>query len=114
MASPLQGEVYRWPEIQGNHPMGGEKVHRWVVVSRDAFNESSDYILACPLTNYAPTALDIGVKKTPHNRLNHDSSLLPRMITPILKGELGEAITRLGEEITSQVLDRIRVLIEVR
>jgi len=114
MADPLQGEVYYWPKIKKNHPMGDEKTHRWVVVSRDAFNKGSEHVLACPLTSYPPTKLDIEVKKTPHNRLDHDSSLLPRMISPILKEELGEPVTRLTKTATGQVLDRLRMIVEVR
>ena len=113
MDDPRQGEVYFWPEIKENHPMGDEITHRWVVVSRDAFNKGSPHVLACPLTSYAPTSLDIGVKKTPHNKLRHDSAILPRMITPILKEELGEAITRLPPNVTCQVLDKLRMLVEV-
>lgn len=113
MADPRQGEVHAWPAIEDNHPMGSRKTHWWVVVSRDAFNESSGHVLACPLMSYTPTVLDIGVKKTPHNRLDHDSSLLPRMITPILKEELGEAITRLPKQTISEVLDRLRMIVEV-
>ncbi len=113
MADPLQGEVYFWPKIEPNHPMGDKKVHRWVVVSRDAFNEASEHVLACPLTSYPATPLDVEVQATPHNKLSHDSSLLPRMITPILKEELGEPDTRLPTSVTKQVLDRIRILIEV-
>lgn len=113
MASPLQGEVYYWPAVKANHPMGDRKTHRWVVVSRDAFNQASAHVLACPLTSYPPTLLDIQVKATPHNRLDHDSSLLPRMITPILKEELDEAIARLPKEATRQVLDRLRMITEV-
>lgn len=113
MAEPLQGEVYFWPKIEENHPMGDEKVHRWVVVSRDAFNKASDHILACPLTSYAATEIDVSVKATPHNNLSHDSSLLPKMITPILKEELGKSTTRLRGSVTGQVLDRLRMLIEV-
>ncbi len=115
MADPRQGEVYIWHIIKkGNHPMGSEKTHRWVVVSRDAFNESSNHVLACPLTSYQAKALDIEVKKTPHNRPDHDSSCLPRMITPILKEELGESITRLPKQVTGEVLDRLRIIVEVR
>lgn len=113
MANPLQGEVYFWPAIEGNHPMGSRKTHRWVVVSRDAFNEASTHVLACPLTSYPPTSLDIEVKKTPHNKLEHNSALLARMITPILKKELIDPIARMPSTITGQVLDRIRLLIEV-
>ena len=113
MADPRQGEVYIWPRIKDNHPMGSRKQHRWVVVSRDAFNESSSHVLACPVTSYPPTVLDIEVKKTPHNKLDHDSALLPRMITPILKEELGEALTRLPKQVTGLVLDRLRMIVEV-
>ncbi|MHC4444303.1 MAG: type II toxin-antitoxin system PemK/MazF family toxin [Planctomycetota bacterium] len=113
MADPLQGEVYCWPQIKKNHPMGDVKTHKWVIVSRDAFNENSNHVLGCPLTSYPPTAIDVEVKATPHNKLDHDSSLLARMITPILKEELGQPITRLPPNITGQVLDRIRMLIEV-
>ncbi|MBN1490647.1 MAG: type II toxin-antitoxin system PemK/MazF family toxin [Phycisphaerae bacterium] len=114
MADPLQGEVYYWPQIKKNHPMGDQKVHRWVVVSRDVFNKGSAHVLACPLTSYLPTALDIEVKKTPHNRLDHDSALLPRMISPILKDELGEPIARLSGSVTQHVLDRLRMIVEVQ
>lgn len=113
MADPLQGEVYYWPAIEANHSMGDRKTHRWVIVSRNAFNSSSEYILACPLTSYPPTALDIAVSRTPHNRLDHDSALLPRMITPILKAELADALTQLPPQVTRQVLDKIRMIIEV-
>ncbi len=113
MADPLQGEVYIWPQVKDNHPMGSKKKHCWVVVSRDAFNESSSHVLACPLTSYPPNNLDIEVKKTPHNKLDHDSALLPRMITPILKDELGEPISRLPKQITREVLDRLRMIVEV-
>ena len=113
MAEPLQGEVYFWPEIEDKHPMGARKVHRWVVVTRDVFNESSDHVLACPLTSYPATAIDVEVKATPHNKLEYDSSLLPRMMTPILKEELGRPITRLPPSVTREVLGRIKILIEV-
>lgn len=113
MTEPLQGEVYFWPAVKDNHPMGDQKVHRWAVVSRDVFNQNSKYVLACPITSYPPTALDIGIKATPHNRLNHDSSLLPRMITPILKEELTEPITRLPANLLKPVIDRLRLIIEV-
>ncbi|UCD28468.1 MAG: type II toxin-antitoxin system PemK/MazF family toxin [Planctomycetota bacterium] len=113
MADPLQGEVYHWPQIKKNHPTGSETIHKWVIVSRDAFNESSSHVLGCPLTSYPATAIDIEVKATPHNKLDHDSSLLARMITPILKKELGQPVSRLPTSVTGQVLDRIRLLIEV-
>ena len=113
MAEPLQGEMFFWPEIKDNHPMGDDEVHRWVVISRDAFNQGSDHVLACPVTSYPATAIDIEVKATPHNKLSHDSSLLPRMMTPILKEELGKPISRLPPSVTGQVLDRLRILIEV-
>ena len=61
MADPLQGEVYHWPQIKKNHPMGSETIHKWVIVSRDAFNESSSHVLGCPLTSYPATAIDIEV-----------------------------------------------------
>ena len=93
--------------------MGSRKKHYWVIVSRDAFNEASQHVLACPLTSYPPNVLDIEVRKTPHNKLDHDSALLPRMITPILKDELGKPITRLPTQVTSQVLDRLRMIVEV-
>ncbi|MGQ9648608.1 MAG: type II toxin-antitoxin system PemK/MazF family toxin [Phycisphaerae bacterium] len=54
MADPRQGEVYAWPAVKDNDPMGSRQTHGWVVVSRDAFNESSGHVLACPLTSYAP------------------------------------------------------------
>lgn len=113
MADPHQGEVYIWPQVKDNHPMGSKKKHCWVVVSRDAFNESSNHVLACPLTSYPPNNLDIEVKKTPHNKLDHDSALLPRMITPILKDELGDPLSRLPKQITREVLDRLRMIVEV-
>lgn len=93
--------------------MADAKTHRWVVISRDVFNKHSEYVLACPLTSHRPTELDVQVTKTPHNKLSHDSSLLPRMITPILKDELDDPVTRLPKAVTSQVLDRLRMIIEV-
>jgi len=113
MADPQQGEIYDWPAIEGNHPMRDQKTHMWVVVSRDVFNTSSAHVLACPLTSYPSTMLDVSVKATPHNRLAHDSSLLARMITPILKDELAAPIARLPADVTRQVLDRVRMIIEV-
>jgi mRNA-degrading endonuclease toxin of MazEF toxin-antitoxin module len=111
MAEPLQGEVYVWPDVKPNHPMGA-KPRIWAVVSRDRFNAHSSHVLACPLASYPPNALDIEVKATPHNRLDHDSALVPRMITPILKDELTSPRGRLPRNVVAQVLDRLRMILE--
>ena len=113
MSNVLQGGIYRWPDVPENHPMG-HKRRMWVVVSRDAFNEHADHVLACPLTSYPPTALDIAVKRTPHNLLDHDSSMLPRMITPILKSELGDALGQVSREPMQMILEKLRLILEVR
>jgi len=112
MNDPLQGEIHRWDQVPENHPMA-DKNRKWVVVSRDVFNRANDYVLACPITSYLPTELDIAVPATPHNSLEHPSAMLPRMITPILKAELGPALGRLGSKITREVAGRLRVLTEV-
>ena len=110
MPDPRQGEVYQWP-TSGSHPMG-VKTRLWVVVSRDVFNKHSSHVLICPLTSYPATPLDIPVQATPHNPLSHDSSLLPRMITPVLKDRLGPCLGRLSRTVLSPVLDRLRMIIE--
>ena len=112
MAEPQQGEIYHWPEVRANHPMGDHKIHMWVVVSRDAFNRHSNHVLACPLTSYPPTEIDIEVKATPHNRLSHNSALLARMITPILKEELSTPVVRLPASVVGHVLESLRLIIE--
>jgi len=93
--------------------MGTKENRMWVVVSRDVFNRDSRHVLACPLTSYPPTVLDIEVKDTPHNPLSHASAMLPRMISPILKSELGPAQGRLPSKVVAQVVDRIRMIVEV-
>ncbi len=110
---PRQGEMYFWPEVSENHPMG-EADHRWVVISSDRFNTHSQHVLACPVTSYPATALDIAVRPTPHNGLRHDSSVLPRMITPILKSELGTPCGRLGFDIVKQTVPRLQMIVEAR
>ncbi|HOD82426.1 MAG: PemK-like protein [Planctomycetes bacterium ADurb.Bin126] len=112
MSDPLQGEMRGWDQVPDNHPMG-DKNRMWVIVSRDAFNRSSSYVLACPITSYPPTQLDITVPATPHNPLSHQSAMLVRMITPILKRELGPALGRLGPKITREVACLLRTLNEV-
>ena len=113
MSDPRQGEIYYWPDINENHPMGDGKIHRWVVVSRDAFNELSDHVLACPLTSHRASEIDVLIKPTPKNQLEHESSLLAKMITPISKDNLGESKGRLLPRETGQILDRLRIIIEV-
>jgi len=110
MTDPRQGEVYQWP-VRGSHPMG-DKPRLWVVVSRDVFNKHSSHVLICPLTSYPATSLDIPVQATPHNPLSHDISLLPRMITPVLKDRLGHCLGRLPRTSISLVVDRLRMIIE--
>lgn len=112
MANPQQGDVYQWPAVSKSHPMGDEP-HMWVVVSRTIFNRDSDYVLACPLTSYPATQIDVEVRATPHNPLRHTSALLAKMITPIKKSELGSCRGHLPSSVVSEVLDRIRMIIEV-
>lgn len=92
----------------------GTDDHRWVVVSSDRFNTHSTYVLACPVTSYRATELDIAVKATPHNNLRYDSSMLARMMTPILKDELGTPCGRIGFETVKEVLLRLQMIIEAR
>jgi mRNA-degrading endonuclease toxin of MazEF toxin-antitoxin module len=80
----------------------------------DRFNSFSTHVLACPITSHPATELDIGVKPTLHNGLRHDSSMLARMLTPILKDELGEPCGRIGFETVKQVLPRLQMIIEAR
>ncbi|MFQ5492103.1 MAG: type II toxin-antitoxin system PemK/MazF family toxin [Phycisphaerae bacterium] len=111
MANPLQGEVYRWPDVPDKHPMS-TKVRMWVVVSRDVFNKHFGYVLACPLTSYPPTQIDIPVRSTPHNPLTHDSALLARMVTPIGNDELGQPLGRLPFPTIAEVAQRLHQIIE--
>jgi mRNA-degrading endonuclease toxin of MazEF toxin-antitoxin module len=112
MTIPLQGAIYLWPDVPENHPMG-IKNRRWVVVSREAFNADSEHVLACPITSSRPGPPDIPVQATPHNRLDHDSVIRVTMITPIKKDELGAALARLSTRYTRQVIDKLRLLVEV-
>lgn len=111
MSFPQQGEIYRWPDVADNHPMG-VKSRRWVVVSRNAFNEGSGHVLACPITSSPPGPPDITVEATPHNSLDHDSVIRVTMITPISKSELNSPLARLGTRYTRQVLAKLAMLVE--
>jgi len=111
MSTPVQGGIHYWQHVPANHPVR-QKRCRWVVVSRTVFNEHSDHVLACPLTRYTATPLDIAVRKTPHNSLDDDSAMIVPMISPILKVELSEAIGRVGTSQMQFVLDRLRILVE--
>ncbi len=109
--TPRQGEIYTWPDVPPDHPMGS-KPHRWVVVSSDTFNEKGRHVLACPVTSYAPTEIDVGIRRTPHNSLQHDSAMVPAMITPILKRRLTSAVGRVDKSTVHQVVDRLSIIVD--
>ncbi len=110
MATICRGDVFEWPDVPEAHPMGSKR-RKWVVVSRDSFNEESRYVLACPLTSYPPQAIDISIPKTPHNRLDHDSSLLICMITPIRKAAIRSIIAHIGRKDLQPIIDRLDMLV---
>lgn len=107
---PRQGEIFFWPDVPENHPMGTKR-RRWVVVSCDPYNRHSESVLACPVTSHPPDLLDIAIPKTPHNRLDHDSAMEANLITPILKEELGAPVGRVTFEIIAQVVDRMTMIV---
>jgi mRNA-degrading endonuclease toxin of MazEF toxin-antitoxin module len=113
MSSVLQGEVYYWSDLPPDHPMG-QKQHMWVVISSSLFNELNKHVMACPLTSYAATPLDVPVARTPHNRLQHDSALRVSMMSPIPKARLEGPIARLPFEIVCEVTSRIEAIIRGR
>ncbi|MBI4579225.1 MAG: type II toxin-antitoxin system PemK/MazF family toxin [Planctomycetes bacterium] len=110
MPYPRQGEVYFWPAIPANHPMGS-KTRRWVVVSCDRYNQHSDSVLACPVTSHPPDPLDVAVSRTPHNGLDHDSAMVCDLVSPILQDELTSPVGRVSFDIVEQVLDRLRMIV---
>jgi mRNA-degrading endonuclease toxin of MazEF toxin-antitoxin module len=110
LAEIYRGDVFEWPNVPKDHPMGGKR-RKWVVVSRDAFNEGSPHILACPLTSYPPQAIDISIRKTPHNSLDHDSSLTVCMITPIRKTTMGPVISHLGRGDLQPIIERLDMIV---
>jgi len=109
MAKICRGDVFEWPNVSEDHPMGSKR-RKWVVVSRDPFNEESRHVLACPLTSYPAQPIDIGIAKTPHNRLDHDSSLIVCMITPIKKTTIGPVISQLARHDLQAVIDRLDMI----
>lgn len=113
MTSPAQGTIHYWPASPGKHPMGKKEGRRWVVVSRDRFNQNSRYILACPITSYPPTEIDLPVAATPHNTLDHDSSIIVSLITPILKDELQPTKGRVAAGVLRPILEKLRLVLEV-
>jgi mRNA-degrading endonuclease toxin of MazEF toxin-antitoxin module len=110
MARICRGDVFEWPNVPDDHPMG-RKRRRWVVVSRESFNEDSRHILACPLTSYPPQPIDISIPKTPHNRLDHDSSLVVCMISPIKKATMGPVISHVGHKDLQPIIDRLDMIV---
>jgi hypothetical protein len=70
-------------------------------------------VLACPITSYPSTTLDIPVAATPHNTLDHDSTIIVPMITPILKDELQPTRGRVGAKVLRPVLEKLRLILEV-
>jgi mRNA-degrading endonuclease toxin of MazEF toxin-antitoxin module len=113
VADVLQGAVYYWPALPAGHPMG-IKPHMWVVVSSAVFNETHNHVMACPLTSYPATAIDVHVPDTPHDPLSHDSALRVCMMTPILKRHLTDPVGRLPFKIVQQVTERLRISVEAR
>ena len=113
MADILQGEIYLWPRLPPDHPMG-QKQHMWVVISSTVFNEANSHVMACPLTSYPATAIDVHVPDTPHDPLKHDSALRVCMMTPILKRHLSDPLGRLSFRLVQQVTDRLRMIIEAK
>jgi len=109
MAMICRGDVFEWPNVPESHPMGSKR-RKWVVVSRDSFNENSRYVLACPLTSYPPQPIDISIPKTPYNRLDHDSSLVVCMITPIKRAAMGPVISHVGRKELQPVIDRLDMI----
>ena len=109
MATICRGDIFEWPDVPEDHPMG-QKRRKWVVVSRDSFNEGSRHILACPLTSYPPQPIDISIRKTPHSRLDHDSALTVCMITPIKKTAMGPIISHLSRPDLQPIIDRLDML----
>ena len=90
----------------------GSNPHRWVVVSSDTFNEKARHVLACPVTSYAPTEIDVSIRRTPYNSLRYDSTMVSAMITPVLKSKLTSAIGRVDKATVGQVVDRLSIIIE--
>lgn len=110
MPTICRGDVFEWPDVPEDHPMGSKRL-KWVVVSRESFNENSRHILACPLTSYPPQPIDISVPRTPHNRLDHDSSLVVCMITPIRKTTMGPVIAHVDHSELQPLIDRLDMIV---
>ncbi len=110
MRNPRQGEIYFWPDVPTEHPMGPES-HRWVVVSSNTFNEHAGHVLACPVTSYPPREIDVVLRRTPHNSLQRDSAMIAAMITPIPKSMLSSAIGRVDKRTVGQVVDRLSIIV---
>jgi mRNA-degrading endonuclease toxin of MazEF toxin-antitoxin module len=113
MSFPAQGTIHFWSESPHQHPIGKKPGRRWVIVSRDAFNAHQKYVLACPITSYPPTVLDIAVPATPHNTLEHDSSMIVPMVTPILKDQLRPTRGRVAAKVLRPVLEKLRLVLQV-
>jgi len=110
MARICRGDVFEWPNGSDDHPVGSKR-RKWVVVSRESFNEDSRHILACPLTSYPPQPIDISVSKTPYNQLDHDSSLVVCMITPIKKTTMGPVIAHVDRRELQPLIDRLDMMV---
>ncbi|GMU23233.1 MAG: hypothetical protein AMXMBFR13_33150 [Phycisphaerae bacterium] len=113
MSDVLQGGIYFWPSVPAEHPMG-TKSRMWVVISSSVFNKTHTHVMACPLTSYPVTAIDVHVPDTPHDPLSHDSALRVCMMTPILKRHLTDPVGRLPFKIVQQVTERLRIIAEAR
>ncbi len=105
-----RGDVFEWPNVPENHPMGTKR-RKWVVVSRESFNEYSRHILAGPRTSDAPQPIDISIPRTPHNRLDHDSSLIVCMITPIGKTTMGPVISHVDHKDLQPIVDLLDMIV---
>jgi len=86
----------------------------WVIISSAVFNQANSHVMACPITSYPTTAIDVHVPDTPHDPLTHDSALRVCMMTPIPKRHLSDPIGRLPFKIIQQVTDRLRIIVEAR
>ncbi len=113
MTFPAQGTIHYWPSSPERHPIGKKAGRRWVIVSRDPFNQNNRYVLACPITSYRPTGIDLEVEATPHNTLDHNSSILVSMITPIPKDELQPTRGRVAAKVLRPILEKLRLILEV-
>ncbi len=113
MGDVLQGEIYYWPKLPAEHPMG-QKSHMWVVVSSTVFNQTHNHVMACPLTSHHATAIDVAVPDTPHNPLSHESALRVSMMTPVPRRHLSDPVGRLPFRLVQQVTDRLQIIIEAK